>query len=346
MTSLVFLTGNANLPLATKVAQRLSILYQKEIKCYNCSLGKFSNGETRVQIPVSVRGCDVYVFQSTCSTSPNDSSMELYAIIQAAKLSAAACITAFIPAFAFARQDRKAAPREPITAKLVADMLKCSGASRIMTWDIHADQIQGFFDGPFDNLYAMNYFVRYVFENLTSQDALLKSDYVVVSPDAGGVKRAEKFANLLGGLDVAIMHKNRPKPGEIGSMKLVGSVEGRIVLIIDDIADTCGTLYKAALLLKENGAKKTIAFATHGVLSGSAFETLEKAKEIDFSLVVTDTIDVEANASSKKISLPSNLEILSISEMAAVAIMSSNLSGSLSKFYDYATWLNLFDLFK
>ena len=214
-----------------------------------------------------------------------------------------------------------------------------------MLYDVHADQEAGFFDGPVDNLFAMNYFVRNVLARGYSL-ADLKARFVVASPDAGGVKRAEKFANFLGGLDVAIIHKNRPNPGEVGTMKLVGSVQGYIVLMIDDIADTCGTLVKAAQVLKENGAIRTIAFATHGVLSGAAFQNLQGAKSINFELFVTDTIDVQANAESKKMQLPSNLTVLSVAEMTAVAIQTANQSGSLSQLYDYDTWLKLFTNFQ
>ncbi len=344
---IVFLTGNANVSFASNVATCLSTLYGKEIKSHNCVLEKFSNGETQVEIPVSVRGCDVYVMQSTCSISPNDSLMELLAIIQAATLSDADRVTAVVPAFAYARQDRKAKARQPITAKLACDLIKCSGAQRLMTYDLHADQIQGFFDGPVDNLYAMNYFVRYTNERLPAvREPANKDTFIVVSPDAGGVKRAVTFANLLGGLEVAMIHKNRPKPGEIGKMTLVGSVENRVVLMIDDIADTCGTLCKAAQLLKENGAGQIYAFATHGVLSGKAFENLKAAKAIDFSLVVTDTIDVCAIAASKKISIPSNLNVISVAQQTAMSIRIANVGGSLSQFYNYDTWLQLFDNFE
>lgn len=266
--------------------------------------------------------------------------MELYAIIQAADLSDAARVTAVVPALAYARQDRKAAPREPITAKLVAKFIEASGARCLMTFDLHADQIQGFFDRPVDHLYGVNYFVRHALNLFSNDMNAIKEKVVIVSPDAGAVKRAQNFANFLGGVDVAIIHKTRSGPGKIGSMRLVGQVAGRIVLMIDDIADTCGTLVQAATLLKENGAIRTIAYASHGVLSGKAFETLAKAeKDLDFKLVVSDTINVMENA-QRKGGCPNNLEIISFSEMTALAIQIANTGGSLSLLYDYDTWLS------
>jgi len=270
------LAGNSNKDLAGRISEALDIPLAK------CDVGKFSNGETSVTIMESVRDADVYIIQSTSNPNVNDNLMELFILIDAVRRASAYRITAVIPCFGYARQDKKDKSRAPISGKLVANLLETAGADRIITMDLHASQIQGFFDIPVDNLFAEAYLVKYVKDNI-------KGDRVVVSPDAGGVKRAKAMADKLG-LELAIIHKERKKANEVESMTLVGEVSGKVALIIDDMADTCGTLKLAAETLKLKGATEVYAMVSHGVLSGPAVKKIDDSPLCE--LIITNSIQM------------------------------------------------------
>lgn len=292
---MVVFTGNANRPLAEQVVQQLGVPLGKAV------VGRFSDGEVMVEIMQHVRGKDVFVIQPTCAPS-SESLMELLVMIDAIKRSSARRITAVIPYFGYARQDRRPrTARVAITAKLVADMIAVAGAHRVLTMDLHADQIQGFFSIPTDNVYAGPVLIgdlwRHEHENL-----------LVVSPDVGGVVRARAMAKQLEA-DLAIIDKRRPKPNEAKVMHIIGEVEGRSCVLMDDLVDTANTLCEAAAALKRNGAVRVMAYCTHPVLSGSAVERVNNS-ELD-ELVVTDTIPLnEAAVASNSIRQLSVAEIL------------------------------------
>jgi ribose-phosphate pyrophosphokinase len=266
-------SGNANPALAREISATLRIPLSDAI------IKRFSDGEIWVEIQENVRKLDAYVIQPT-SNPANENLMELLIMIDALKRASASTITAVIPYYGYARQDRKTQPRVPISAKLVADLLTAAGANRIVSIDLHAGQIQGFFNIPFDHLYATPVFLNYFEENPVS-------DMVVVSPDVGGVERARAYAKRLSA-SLALIDKRRPAPNVSEVMHIIGDVKGKNCVLVDDIVDTAGTLTSAAKALVENGAKSVIAFCTHGVLSGPAGERLEKSV-ID-KLIVTNTI--------------------------------------------------------
>jgi ribose-phosphate pyrophosphokinase len=274
-------SGNANPELAQKVASRLYLSLGK------ADVGKFSDGEIAVELNENVRGKDVFVLQSTCAPT-NDNLMELIVMIDALRRASASRITAVVPYFGYARQDRRVrSSRVPITAKVVADMMVTVGVDRVLTVDLHAEQIQGFFTCPVDNVYG----------SPVLNDDILACEYenlMVVSPDIGGVVRARAIAKQLNEADLAIIDKRRPKAGEAQVMNLIGEVEGRTCLLVDDMVDTAGTLCKAADALKERGAAKVVAYCTHAVLSGNALENI-RTSQLD-ELVVTDTIPLNAKA--------------------------------------------------
>ncbi len=277
-------TGTAHPQFAKDIAQHLNILLSK------ASVGKFSDGEISVQIDESVRGKDVFIIQPT-GAPVNDNLMELLIMVDALKRSSAKTITAVIPFFGYARQDRKAAPRVPISAKLVANMIQTAGVDRVVTIDLHAGQIQGFFDIPVDNLYGSLIFSDYVkSKNIPNP--------IIASPDIGGVARARQFAGILG-LDMVIVDKRREKANESEVMNIIGDVSGKDVILIDDMIDTAGTIVKAAKVLKERGATSVIACATHPVLSGPAYERIESG-DLD-ELVVSDTIPLKKESSKIKV---------------------------------------------
>ena len=280
-------SGTANQELSRQIAKYLGIPLSE------ASIKRFSDGEISVQIGESVRGKDVFIIQSTCA--PTDTNlMELLILTDAIKRSSASTVTAVIPYFGYARQDRKAAPRVPITAKLVANMIETAGIDRVVTMDLHAGQIQGFFDIPVDNLYGTITFINYLKNKHLSNP-------IVASPDVGGVARARSLAKQLN-LDLAIIDKRREKANESEVMNVIGDVNGKDVILIDDMVDTAGTLIKAAAAFKERGATSVTAFCTHPVLSGPAYERIA-AGAID-ELVVTDTIPLkEQNEHIKVISV-------------------------------------------
>lgn len=282
-------SGTANQELSRQIAKYLGIPLSE------ASIKRFSDGEISIQIGESVRGKDVFIIQPTCA--PTDTNlMELLILTDALKRSSASTVTAVIPYFGYARQDRKAAPRVPITAKLVANMIETAGIDRVVTMDLHAGQIQGFFDIPVDNLYGTITFINYLKNKHLSNP-------IVASPDVGGVARARSLAKQLN-LDLAIIDKRREKANESEVMNVIGDVNGKDVILIDDMVDTAGTLIKAAAAFKERGATSVTAFCTHPVLSGPAYERIATGA-ID-ELVVTDTIPLkEQNEHIKVISVAS-----------------------------------------
>lgn len=278
--NLMVFTGNANPKLATAVAKQLSIDLGR------ANVGRFSDGEVSVELDEHVRGKDVFVLQSTCAPT-NDNLMEMLVIVDALKRASAGRITAAIPYFGYARQDRRSrSSRVPIAAKLVANMLVAAGVDRVLTMDLHAEQIQGFFDIPVDNIYALPIL-------LTDIQKQSFEDLMVVSPDHGGVVRARSLAKRLE-CDLAIIDKRRPKANVSEVMNIIGDVAGRTCVIMDDIVDTAGTLCKAATALKSRGAKRVLAYCTHPVLSGAAVERISTS-DLD-ELVVTDTIPLRPEA--------------------------------------------------
>jgi len=295
MSGYKLVAGTANPDFAQRVAQYLG----KELA--KIEVNKFSDGEINVIIPESVRGKDVFIIQPTCAPA-NDNLMELLIIVDALKRSSAGAINAVIPYFGYARQDKKAAPRVPISAKLVADMLETAGVKRIITIDLHASQIQGFFNIPVDHLVGATLFVEYI------KTKKFKNP-IIASPDVGGVARARSYAEKLG-LDLVIVDKKREKANSCEVMNIIGNVEGKDVIILDDMVDTAGTLTKAADILKSKGATSVMACCTHGVLSGPAFDRIEKSS-LD-ELVITDTIPIKNK--HKKIT------VLTASEITAKTI--------------------------
>ena len=278
--SLMVFTGNANPKLGADVTRRLGI------SLGSATVGRFSDGEVNVELLENVRGKDVFVLQPTCSPT-NDNLMELLVLVDALKRASAGRITAAIPYFGYARQDRRPrSARVPITAKVIANMLQAVGVQRLLTMDLHADQIQGFFDIAVDNVYAAPVL-------LNDLDKQKYNDLLVVSPDVGGVVRARAFAKRME-CDLAIIDKRRPKANVSEVMNIIGEVEGRTCVIMDDIVDTAGTLCKAAAALKNNGAKKVLAYCVHPVLSGAAVSRINDS-DLD-ELVVTDTIPLNEEA--------------------------------------------------
>ncbi len=283
MRDWVILSGSANRPLAEKICEKLG----KPLS--HADVRRFSDGEVFVEIGENVRGRDAYIIQSTCRPV-NDTLMELLIMIDALKRASAKEITAIVPYFGYARQDRKVAPRTPISAKLVADLFTAAGATRIVAMDLHAGQIQGFFNIPFDNLFASPVILDYVKNQKLSSDNL-----VIVSPDTGGVERARAFAKRLNA-SVAMIDKRRTGPNVAKAMNVIGEVEGKVAMILDDMIDTAGTLTEAAHAVLQHGAKTVYAAATHGVLSGPAIERIKKS-QIE-RVIVTDTIPLSPEAAT------------------------------------------------
>ena len=311
--SLMVFTGNANPKLAADVVRRLG----KSLG--SATVGRFSDGEVNVELLENVRGKDVFVLQPTCVPT-NDNIMELLIMVDALKRASAGRITAAIPYFGYARQDRRPrSARVPITAKVVANMLQAAGVQRVLTVDLHADQIQGFFDIPVDNIYA----APVLLDDLEKQKY---EDLMVVSPDVGGVVRARAFAKRLE-CDLAIIDKRRPKANVSEVMNIIGEVEGRTCVIMDDIVDTAGTLCKAAQALKENGAKRVMAYATHAVLSGPAISRINES-DLDW-LVVTDTIPLSDEARACK-----RIRTVSIGELLADTILRISNEESVSSLFN------------
>jgi len=304
--------GNANPALAEAVARRLGVPLGKAV------VGRFSDGEVMVEIMDNVRGRDVFIVQPTCAPS-NENLLELLIMIDAVKRSSARRITAVIPYYGYARQDRRPrTARVAITAKLVADMIQVAGANRVLTMDLHADQIQGFFSIPTDNIYAS----LVLLGDIWRQEF---KDLLVVSPDVGGVVRARAMAKHLEA-DLAIIDKRRPRPNEAKVMHIIGEVENRTCVLMDDLVDTAGTLCEAANALKEHGAKRVLAYCTHAVLSGKAVERISASK-LD-ELVVTDTIPLKPEAQACK-----QIRQLSIAELLAESMRRISEEDSVSELF-------------
>ena len=311
LNNLKILSGNSNIQLAQAICKGLDISLGK------ANVKKFSDGEIQVEIEDNVRGMDVFVVQSTC-TPVNRSLMELLIMMDAIKRASAERITAVIPYYGYARQDRKVAPRVPITAKLVADLITTAGANRILTVDLHAGQIQGFFNIPVDHLYSAPVMVEFIKEKYTD-------NLVIVSPDAGGVERARAFAKRLGS-NLAIIDKRRPQPNESNIMNIIGDIEGKTALLLDDMVDTAGTLAQSSNALIEKGATKVVACCTHPVLSGQAVEKINQSALQD--LVVTDTIPLTKEAQSC-----SKIVVLSVAELLGEAIKRIHSNDSVSSLF-------------
>ena len=312
MADLMVFTGNANPELAQKVVTHLGI------PLGDITVSKFSDGEIMVELNENVRGRDVFVLQPTCAPT-NDNIMELMVIVDALHRASAGRITAVLPYFGYARQDRRVrSARVPITAKVVSDMMSAVGIDRVLTVDLHAEQIQGFFDVPVDNVYGSSVLL----EDIRKQNF---EDLVVVSPDIGGVVRARAVAKQLG-IDLAIIDKRRPKANVAEVMHIIGEVSNRTCLLVDDMVDTAGTLCNAATALKERGAIRVIAYATHPVLSGPAIERLN-ASDMD-ELVVTDSIPLSDEAKNC-----SAIRQLSLSNMLAEAMRRISNEESLSAMF-------------
>jgi len=304
-------SGNSHIEFAERVCKELHLELGK------CDVNHFSDGEINVNIGETVRGYDVFLIQPT-SSPVNDNLMELLIMIDAVKRASAGRINAVIPYYGYARQDRKTKAREPITAKLVADLLTAAGADRIVTMDLHAGQIQGYFNIPVDHLSAIPILANY-FKNIVDKDT------VIVSPDLGGVTRARSFANIYN-LPIAIIEKRRPKANESEVMNVIGDIQGKNVILVDDIIDTAGTIAKAASVLKSFGAKKVYACATHGVLSGPAIERINNSELEKF--VITDSIPL---STEKRIS---KIDVVSVGPLIAKALKKINTNDSVSSIFD------------
>jgi len=280
VSKLMVFTGNANPELAQKIAESL------DSRMGNATVGQFSDGEIAVEINENVRGKDVFILQSTCAPT-NDNLMELILMVDALRRASAARITAVVPYFGYARQDRRVrSARVPISAKVVADMMVKAGVDRVMTMDLHADQIQGFFDVPVDNVYGS----PILLDDIERQNY---DDLVVVSPDVGGVVRARAIAKQLNA-DLAIIDKRRPQANQAQVMHIIGEIEGRTCVVVDDMIDTAGTLCKAGEALKDHGAARVVAYATHPILSGPAVDNITNS--VLDEVVVTDTIPLADHA--------------------------------------------------
>ena len=306
------LAGNSNKNLSQKISKYL------KTKLVNSNIKKFSDGEIYVEINENIRGNNIFIIQSISSPA-NDNLLEMLLCIDALKRSSAKNITAVIPYFGYARQDRKVVPRTSISAKLVSNLITKAGADRVVTVDLHAGQIQGFFDIPVDNLFATPIFYRHIKKRLEL------NNLVCVSPDIGGVERSRALGKLLG-VGLAIVDKRRPAPGKSKVMNIIGNVKDKVCIIVDDIIDSGGTIVNAAKKLKDKGAKEIHVYITHGVLSGEAVKKIKNSPIKN--LVVTDTID-----NSKKINNVKNIEILSISNLLGEALKRISNSTSVSDLF-------------
>ena len=306
------LTGNSNKNLSKKISKFL------KSRLVDSSIRKFTDGEVYVEINENIRGNSIFILQSISSPA-NDNLMELLLCIDALKRSSAKNITAVIPYFGYARQDRKVVPRTSISAKLVSNLITKAGADRVVTVDLHAGQIQGFFDIPVDNLFATPIFARHVKKNLKNKDI------ICVTPDVGGIERARALGKLLGA-NLAIVDKRRPAPGKSKVMNVIGNVENKTCIVVDDIIDSGGTIINAAQALKERGAKEVYVYITHGVLSGEAVKKIQKS--VIKNLVITDTID-----NNEKVKKVRNIEVLTMSNLIGEAIKRISNSTSVSDLF-------------
>jgi ribose-phosphate pyrophosphokinase len=309
---LILFAGNSNRRLAEAIADVLSLPLGK------AEIGRFSDGEVQVEITENVRGRDVFVLQSLC-TPTNDNVMELLLMLDAFKRASAMRITAVIPYYGYARQDRKVAPRVPISAKVLADIITTAGASRVLTLDLHAGQIQGFFNVPVDNVYATPVLLEHIRERVGGGRC------TVIAPDAGGVERARAFAKRLDA-NLAIIDKRRARAGVVAEMQIIGDVADRPAVIVDDMVDTAGTLCAAAEAVRNAGAPLVMACATHAVLSGSAVERVEAS--VLAELVVTDTVPLQPKAAAC-----AKIAVKSVAALMAEAIRRTNSEDSISSLF-------------
>ena len=316
------ISGNANRPLAKAIARRMSMHRGTAVDLVDARVERFNDQEVFVEVYENVRGEDMYILQPTSNPS-NDNLMELLIMSDALRRSSAARITAVIPYFGYARQDRRTKARTPISAKLVANMMVTAGIERVLTMDLHAAQIQGFFDIPVDNLYASPIFALDIMHQFKGQ----LDDVMVISPDVGGVARARELAKRINA-PLAIVDKRREKAGEIAEMIVIGNVEGKKCIIVDDIVDTAGTLCKAAEVLIEQGAKEVHSYISHGVLSGPAVERVQNS--VMKSLVITDSIEPTEAVKTAK-----NIRIVPTAPIFAQAILNIWNGTSVSSLFDH-----------
>ena len=324
------IAGNSNLTLARGITRRVSMHRGMAVSLVDARVERFNDAEIFVEVFENVRGEDMFVIQST-SNPANDNLMELLIMADALRRSSAARITAVIPYFGYARQDRRTKARTPISAKLVANMIVSAGIERVLTMDLHAAQIQGFFDIPVDNLYASPIFALDVRTEFKGR----LDDIVVVSPDVGGVARARELAQRIGA-QLAIVDKRREKAGEVAGMTVIGDVAGKICLIVDDICDTAGTLCKAAEVLQEQGAMEVHAYISHGVLSGPAVERITGS--VMKSLVITDSIEP-----TEAVHAAPNIRIVPTAPLFAQAILNIWNGTSVSSLFDHQTLETIYD---
>src|SRR6202790_4042919 len=306
-------TGNSNPPLAREVCEHL------QVRLCDADVGHFPDGEVMIEVRENVRGGDCFIIQSIC-TPPNENLMELILLTDALRRASAGRITAVIPYFGYSRQDRKVAPRVPISAKLVADVITTAGASRVLTVDLHAGQIQGFFNIPVDNLYGMPVLIQYLRKRLDGRRVS------VVSPDAGGVERARAFARRLNA-NLAIIDKRRRRASEVAEMQLVGEVKDSIALLVDDMIDTAGTITEAAKVVANAGATEVIAVATHPILSDPACDRLNKSNITE--IVTTNSIPLRAKTQAEL----TNVKVLSVATLLAEAIQRIHKEESVSSLF-------------
>ncbi len=325
------ISGNANIPLAKAIAKRMTIYRGQPVQIADARVERFNDQEIFVEVYENIRDEDMFIIQPT-SNPANDNLMELLIIADALRRSSAKRITAVIPYFGYARQDRRTKARTPISAKLVANLIAESGIERVLTLDLHASQIQGFFDIPVDNLYAAPVFALDVKHHFKGT-----SDITVVSPDVGGVARARGLAQRIGS-NLAIVDKRRDKPGEVAEMTIIGDVTDRKCIIVDDIIDTGGTLCKAADLLMESGAKEVHAYITHGVLSGPAVERIEKSALK--SLVVTDSIEATPRVKESK-----KIRFVYTAPIFAQAILNIANGTSVSSLFEDETLIPIYETY-
>ncbi|MBW6507325.1 MAG: ribose-phosphate pyrophosphokinase [Rhodobacteraceae bacterium] len=330
MTEPKLISGNANRPLATAIARRMSMHRGMNVGLVEARVERFNDGEIFVEVFENVRGEDMYVIQPT-SNPANDNLMELLIMADALRRSSAARITAVIPYFGYARQDRRAKARTPISAKLVANLLTEAGVDRVLTLDLHAAQIQGFFDIPVDNLYASPVFGLDIKHHFAGQLA----DVMVISPDVGGVARARDLAQRIGA-PLAIVDKRREKAGEVAEMTVIGDVTGKKCIIVDDICDTAGTLCKAAEVLVQHGATEVHSYITHGVLSGPAVERIKNS--VMKSLVITDSIEPTAPVRDCP-----NIRIVPVAPMFAQAVLNIWNGTSVSSLFETETLVPIYE---
>ncbi|MCH9833760.1 MAG: ribose-phosphate pyrophosphokinase [Alphaproteobacteria bacterium] len=324
------ISGNANLPLANAIARRMSMHRGVNVGLVDARVERFNDGEIFVEVFENVRGEDMFIVQPT-SNPANDNLMELLIMCDALRRSSAARITAVIPYFGYARQDRRTKARTPISSKLVANMLIGAGIERVLTMDLHAAQIQGFFDIPVDNLYASPIFAL----DIQTQFIGRLDELMIVSPDVGGVARARELAKRLGA-PLSIVDKRREKAGEISGMTVIGDVSGRTCLIIDDMVDTAGTLCKAAEILLENGAKEVHSYISHGVMSGPAVERVTNS--VMKSLVITDSIQP-----TDSVKQAANIRIVPTAPIFAQAILNIWNGTSVSSLFEVETLGPIYD---